>query len=71
MNWNLFFAVFALLLLWGIARFSYRADRGQRYITDEAGRIVIFHGINVISAAKSDPQRVGGTTKADFQAIAG
>lgn len=39
-------------------------------MTDEDGRLLIFHGINVISAAKSDPLRVGGTTKEDFLHIA-
>ena len=51
------------LLVW---RFSYREDSDKLFITDEDGRILILHGMNVISAAKNDPLRVGGTTKEDF-----
>lgn len=59
-----------VLLIIVINRFTYRKDSNQYFITDEDGRILIFHGINVISAAKSDPLRVGGTTQEDFDRIA-
>lgn len=61
------FAVVTLVVL--VYRFSYRADYNKHFVTDYDGRILIFHGINVISSAKSDPLRVGGTTKDDFLRI--
>ncbi len=38
-----------------------------RWITDRWGRVVISHGINVVSAAKGAPDRLGG---ADEEVIA-
>jgi len=66
MNWLIIFVSFVLLVILLVYRFSYRTDKKQRYITDEDGRLLILHGINVISAAKSDPLRVGETAKEDF-----
>ena len=60
-------AAIVLILL----RFFYRENRKRFFIKDSGGRLVIFHGINVISAAKSDPLHVGDTTKDDFLQIAG
>ena len=62
--------IIILLVLVTINRFTYREDPNRQFITDKDGRILIFHGINVISAAKSDPLRVGGTTQEDFTRIA-
>lgn len=62
-------AVLVLIILYLVYRFSYREDKNRRFITDDQGRILIFHGMNVISAAKSDPLRVGGTTKEDFHRL--
>ncbi len=42
-----------------------------RFIADEQGRVVILHGVNVINAAKSDPQGTGGVTESDIAAISG
>jgi endoglycosylceramidase len=62
--------IIILLVLMIINRFTYRENPNRQFITDKDGRILIFHGINVISAAKSDPLRVGGTTQEDFIRIA-
>ena len=63
--------VLLLFLAWtGYHRFTYDKTDHPYAITDDDGRILIFHGINVISAAKSDPLRVGGTTREDFLHIA-
>jgi endoglycosylceramidase len=55
-----------LVLVFLVWRISYRPDKKKRFLTTKDGRIHILHGMNVISAAKSDPLRVGGTTKQDF-----
>jgi hypothetical protein len=36
------------------------AADGQRYITDERGRALILHGLNVSGSAKWDPERMPG-----------
>jgi endoglycosylceramidase len=66
MNWIILIIAIILLSVIVINRFTYREDVISRFVTDDDGRWLIFHGINVISAAKSDPLRVGGTTKEDF-----
>ena len=66
MNWIILIIAIILLSVIVINRFTYREDVISRFVTDDDGRRLIFHGINVISAAKSDPLRVGGTTKEDF-----
>jgi len=70
MKWVIAVFVIIVLVLIAVNRFTYREDSSHYFITDEENRILIFHGINVISAAKSDPLRVGGTTKEDFMHIA-
>ena len=42
-----------------------------RCIADEQGRVLILHGVNVINAAKSDPQGTGGVVEADIAEISG
>ena len=69
-KWGIALAIIILLALAVFNRFSYNKNADQYFITDKDGRILIFHGINVISAAKSDPLRVGGTTEEDFLHIA-
>jgi endoglycosylceramidase len=58
--------IIILLVMATVNRFTYSEDPNRRFITDEEGRILILHGVNVVSAAKGDPLRVGGTTKEDF-----
>ena len=70
MKWGVVFFIIILLVVVLVDRFTYRKDQNRHFITDDNGRILIFHGINVISAAKSDPLRVGGTTQEDFTHIA-
>jgi endoglycosylceramidase len=70
MKWAVIVFIIVLLVLISVNRFNYREDPNRHFITDKDGRLLIFHGINVISAAKSDPLRVGGTTKDDFVHIA-
>lgn len=40
------------------------------WITDEQGRVLVFHGINVMSAAKGDPERVPRIDASDARRIA-
>ncbi len=51
------------------------ADSGHcapspRFVTDEQGRVVILHGVNVSTDAKREPLRVGWTTEADVRRLA-
>jgi len=66
----LIISLVAIVVSFLLYRFSYSKTQNMRFVTDDDGRLLIFHGINVISAAKSDPLRVGGTTKKDFLYIA-
>lgn len=70
MKWGIALLIVILLALAVYNRFSWDENANRRFVTDDDGRILIFHGINVISAAKNDPLRVGGTTKEDFMHIA-
>ena len=69
MKWIILLIIIILIIWFFLKRFTYREDTSRRFITDEDGRLLILHGINVISAAKSDPLRVGGTTREDFRHI--
>jgi endoglycosylceramidase len=69
-NWIFLIVAIILIILLSVHRFTYREDGNRLFVTDDQGRSLIFHGINVISAAKSDPLRMGGTTKGDFLHIA-
>jgi len=69
-KWGIALLIVILLALAVFNRFSWDENANRRFVTDDDGRILIFHGINVISAAKNDPLRVGGTTKEDFMHIA-
>ena len=69
-KWGIVLFIIIVLAVVVANRFRYRDDVQRHYITDEDGRILIFHGVNVTGAAKSDPLRVGGTTQADFTHIA-
>ena len=69
MKWGILLFIVVLLVAILVNRFTYREDLNRHFITDKDNRILIFHGINVISAAKSDPLHVGGTTQEDFEHI--
>lgn len=43
----------------------------SRWMTDRWGRVVISHGINVVSAAKGAPDRLGGADEAVIADLAG
>lgn len=43
--------------------------RQQRHITDDAGRRLILHGVNVSSSAKSDPLNMPWVTEADVRRL--
>ena len=70
LRWGIPLFIILLLALAVFYRFTYDPNADRHYVRDDDGRILFFHGINVISAAKSDPLRVGGTTREDFLHIA-
>lgn len=43
----------------------------ERFVLDDAGAALLLHGINVISAAKSDPERLARIDASDVERIAG
>ncbi|MEE4193975.1 MAG: cellulase family glycosylhydrolase, partial [Anaerolineae bacterium] len=66
MAYQLIALVLLLIVIFLLWRITYLPDQKKHFLTGKDGRIHILHGMNVISAAKSDPLRVGGTTKQDF-----
>jgi endoglycosylceramidase len=65
MKWVTVLFIIALLIIILVNRFTYHTEK-RHFVIDEDGRLLVFHGINVISAAKNDPLRVGDTTREDF-----
>ncbi|HAC80311.1 MAG TPA: endoglycoceramidase, partial [Deltaproteobacteria bacterium] len=45
-------------------------DPSPRYITDEQGRALILHGVNVSNEAKVDPLRLPAIDESDAERIA-
>lgn len=43
--------------------------RTQRHVTDDAGRRLVLHGVNVSSSAKSDPLNMPWVTEADVRRL--
>ncbi|MEN8121631.1 MAG: cellulase family glycosylhydrolase [Bacteroidota bacterium] len=54
------------LAIFLIIRTNYEPDPDRSYIYDEDGRIMILHGMNVLTSGKSHPLRTGDLVKEDI-----